>query len=201
MENGKKDSAFPVKPQRIVPDIRAAMDEEDIVLADTGAIKMWMARLYPTDRPNTCIFSNGLSTMAFAFPGGISAKLAFPERKVLAVAGDAGFLMNSQELETAIREKIPVVVLVWVDGSYGLIKWKMDIELQHHSHVDFGNPDFVKLAESYGAKGYAIERAEDLLPSLRRALADDTASVIACPVDYSQNLVLTDKLGALTRPL
>lgn len=116
---------------------------------------MWMTRLYPTYRPNTCLISNGLSTMAFAFPGAISAKLAYPERKVLTVAGDAGFLMNSQELETAVREKIPIVVLVWVDGSYGLIKWKMDIELGHHSHVDFGNPDFVKLAESYGAKGYA----------------------------------------------
>ena len=164
LERGSKDDSYPVKPQRIVADIRAAMGEEDIVLVDTGAVKMWMARLYPTYRPNTCLISNGLSTMAFAFPGAIAAKLAFPERKVLAVAGDAGFLMNSQELETAVREQIPVVVLVWVDRSYGLIKWKMDIELGRHLHVDFGNPDFVKLAESYGAKGYAIKRTEDLLP-------------------------------------
>ncbi len=201
LERGRKDDLYPVKPQRIVADVRTAMGEEDIVLVDTGAVKMWMARLYPTYRPNTCLISNGLSTMAFAFPGAIGAKLAFPERKVLAVAGDAGFLMNSQELETAVREKIPVVVLVWVDGSYGLIKWKMDIELGHHSHVDFGNPDFVKLAESYGAKGYAIKRTEDLLPTLQRALEDNTVSVIACPVDYAQNKVLTDKLGELTRAL
>jgi acetolactate synthase-1/2/3 large subunit len=201
LETGSKDDSYPVNPRRIVADIRAAMGEEDIVLVDTGAVKMWMARLYPTYRPNTCLVSNGLATMAFAFPGAIAAKLAAPERKVLAVAGDAGFLMNSQELETAVRERIPVVVLVWVDRSYGLIKWKMDIELGRHSHVDFGNPDFVRLAESYGAKGYAIKRTEDLLPSLRRALADDTVSVIACPVDYSQNKVLTDKLGELTRPL
>ena len=201
LEKGRKDDSYPVRPQRIVADIRAAMGEEDIVLVDTGAVKMWMARLYPTYRPNTCLISNGLSTMAFAFPGAIAAKLAFPERKVLAVAGDAGFLMNSQELETALREQIPVVVLVWVDGSYGLIKWKMDIELGRHSHVDFGNPDFVKLAESYGAKGYSIRRTEDLLPTLRRALVDNTVSVIACPVDYAQNNILTDKLGELTRSL
>jgi acetolactate synthase-1/2/3 large subunit len=201
LESGRKDDLYPVKPQRIVADVRTAMGEDDIVLVDTGAVKMWMARLYPTYRPNTCLISNGLSTMAFAFPGAIGAKLAFPERKVLAVAGDAGFLMNSQELETAVREKIPVVVLVWVDGSYGLIKWKMDIELGHHSHVDFGNPDFVKLAESYGAKGYAIKRTVDLLPTLQRALGDNAVSVIACPVDYAQNKVLTDKLGELTRAL
>jgi acetolactate synthase-1/2/3 large subunit len=201
LERGRKDNSYPLKPQRIVADIRTALGEEDIVLVDTGAVKMWMARLYPTYRPNTCLISNGLSTMAFAFPGAISAKLAFPERKVLAAVGDAGFLMNSQELETAVREKIPVVVLVWVDGSYGLIKWKMDIELGHHSHVDFGNPDFVKLAESYGAKGYAIKRTEDLLPTPQRALMDNTISVIACPVDYAQNMVLTEKLGELTQPL
>src|SRR5208337_1610495 len=170
LDRGRKDDSYPVKPQRIVADIRTAMREEDIVLVDTGAVKMWMARLYATYRPNTCLISNGLSPMAFAFPWSIGAKLTFPERRVLAVAGDAGFLMNSQELETAVREKIPVVVLVWVDGSYGLIKWKMDIELGHHSHVDFGNPDFVKLAASYGAEGYAIKRTEDLLPILQRAL-------------------------------
>src|SRR2546422_262245 len=182
-------------------DMQAAMDEKDIVLVDTGAVKMWMARLYPTYQPNTCIVSNGLSTMAFALPGAIAAKLAFPDRKVLAVAGDAGFLMNSMELETAIREEIPVVVLIWVDGSYGMIKWEMDLELGHHSHVDFGNPDFVKFAESFGARGYQITRSGDLLPTLKRALADNGVSVIACPVDYAQNTVLTNKLGELTEPM
>jgi acetolactate synthase-1/2/3 large subunit len=201
LEMGRKDNSYPVKPQRIVADIRAAMGEKDIALVDTGAVKMWMARLYPTYQPNTCIVSNGLSTMAFALPGAIAAKLAFPERKVLAVAGDAGFLMNSMELETAVREKIPLVVLIWVDGSYGMIKWEMDLELGHHSHVDFGNPDFVKFAESFGGKGYKITRAGDLLPTLKRALADNTVSVIACPVDYSQNTMLTAKLGELTEPM
>jgi acetolactate synthase-1/2/3 large subunit len=201
LEMGRNDDSYPVKPQRIVADIRAAMGEKDIVLVDTGAVKMWMVRLYPTYQPNTCIVSNGLSTMAFALPGAIAAKLAFPERKVLAVAGDAGFLMTSMELETAVREKIPLVVLIWVDGSYGMIKWEMDLELGHHSHVDFSNPDFVKFAESFGGKGYLITRAGDLLPTLKRALADNAVSVIACPVNYSQNRVLTDKLGELTEPM
>ncbi len=107
-------------------------------------------------------------------------------------------MMNSQELETAIRERIPFVVLIWVDDAYGLIKWKMDMELGRHSAVDFANPDLVKYAESFGAKGYRIEAAADLLPTLRKALADDTVSVVACPVDYSENMKLTDKLGLLT---
>ena len=201
LEMGRNDNSYPVKPQRLVADIRAAMGAQDIALVDTGAVKMWMARLYPTYQPNTCIVSNGLSTMAFALPGAIAAKLAFPDRKVLAIAGDAGFLMNSMELETAVREKIPFAALVWVDGSYGMIKWEMDLELGHHSHVDFGNPDFVKFAESFGARGYLITRAGDLLPTLKRALADNHVSVIACPVDYSQNAALTNKLGKLTEPM
>ena len=201
LESGRNDYSFPLKPERIVADIRESMGEKDIVLVDTGAVKMWMARLYPTYQPNTCIVSNGLSTMAFALPGAIAAKLAFPDRKVLAVAGDAGFLMNSMELETAVREKIPLVVLIWVDGSYGMIKWEMDLELGHHSHVDFGNPDFVKFTESFGGQGYLVTRAGELLPTLKRALADNGVSVIACPVDYSQNTALTDKLGELTEPM
>jgi acetolactate synthase I/II/III large subunit len=195
LECGRVDSSFPVKPQRLVADIRAALGADDIVLVDTGALKMWMARLYPTYRPNTCLISNGLSTMAFSLPGAIAAKLACPDRKVLAVMGDGSFLMNSQEIETAIRERIPIVVLIWVDGAYGLIKWKMELELGRSSHITFTNPDFLKYAESFGANGYLIEAAE-LLPTLRRALAANTVSIIACPVDYSENMKLTDKLGA-----
>jgi acetolactate synthase-1/2/3 large subunit len=198
LQQGAKDDAFPMKPSRIVCDIRKAMGESDIVLVDTGAVKMWMARLYPTYQPNTCIVSNGLSTMAFALPGSIGAKLAKPDRKVLAVCGDGGFLMNAQELETALRERIPFTVLIWVDDSYGLIKWKMDLELGHHSSVDFHNPDFVKYAESFGAKGYRIKESGQLLPTIRNALSDDTVSVIACPVDYSENIRLTNNLGNLT---
>ncbi|MCL4504148.1 MAG: acetolactate synthase large subunit [Deltaproteobacteria bacterium] len=197
---GRRDESFPVKPQRLVADIRAALNREDVVLVDSGAVKMWMARLYPTCQPDTCLVSNGLSTMGFALPGALGAKLAAPDRKVLAVTGDGGFLMNSQEIETALRERIPFVILIWVDGSYGLIKWKMEMQLHRSSQVDFGNPDFVKYAESFGARGYFIQAAGDLLPTLRQALAEDTVSVIACPVDYSENAKLTEKLEHLTEP-
>ncbi len=197
-DGGTQDDSFPLKPQRIVSDIRLALGDFDIVLVDTGALKMWMARLYPTYMPNTCLISNGLSTMAFALPGAIGVKLAYPERKVLAAVGDGGLLMLGSELETACREKIPIVILIWEDQSYGLIKWKMDLELGHHSSVDFHNPDFVKYAESFGAKGYLINRADDLLPTLKFALNDNAVSVITCPVDYSENIKLTDKLGHLT---
>ncbi len=132
---GAADDSFPLKPQRVVADTRAALGRSDIVLADTGAVKMWMARLYPTYEPNTCLISNGLSTMAFAVPGAIGAKLAMPDRRVLAATGDGAFLMNSQELETAIREQIPLTVLIWEDNAYGLIGWKMDLQLGRHMEV------------------------------------------------------------------
>jgi acetolactate synthase-1/2/3 large subunit len=200
LARGAADDSFPLKPQRIVADTRAALGRRDIVLADTGAVKMWMARLYPTYEPNTCLVSNGLSTMAFALPGAIAAKLAVPERRVLAAVGDGAFLMNSQEIETAVRERIPLTVLIWQDDAYGLIKWKMNLEIGHDVATDFTNPDFVAYAESFGARGYQVRAADDLLPMLTDALARDAVSVIACPVDYSENLRLTDALGDLTGP-
>ena len=197
IERGSQDDRFPLAPQRIVADTRAALGREDIVLVDTGAVKMWMARLYPTYEPNTCLISNGLSTMGFSLPGAIGVKLAKPETKVLAVMGDGAFLMNSQEIETAVRENIPLVVLVWIDGAYGLIEWKMDIEVGAHSNIAFNNPDLVQYAASFGATGYQIESAGELLPVLQRALASDGVSIIGCPVDYSENLRLTARLGAV----
>lgn len=198
---GQQDSRYPLAPARVVADTRAALGRSDVVLVDTGATKMWMARLYPTYECNTCLVSNGLSTMGFALPGALGVKLARPDTKVLAVVGDGAFLMNSQEIETAVRERIPLVVLIWEDGGYGLIEWKMDLELGAHYYVKFGNPDVVKYAESFGAKGYRINSAEELLPTLRAALDDDGVSVIACPVDYSENLRLTDRLGELDETL
>jgi acetolactate synthase I/II/III large subunit len=177
------------------------MGEEDIVLCDTGVAKMWMSRLYPTYRPNTCLVSNGLATMAFALPGAIAAKLVHPERRVVAAVGDGAFLMSVAELETAIREHVHFVVLVWVDGGYGLIRWKEEIQLGRTAAVSFGNPDFVRLAESFGAKGYEIGAAAELLPTLEKALSDETVSVIACPVDYSENARLIERLGALTESI
>ncbi len=200
LAEGAAEDGHPLSPRRVVADIRAAMGREDIVLADTGAVKMWMARMYPTYEPNTLLVSNGLSSMGFAVPGAIAAKLARPDRRVLAATGDGAFLMNSQELETAVRENIPITVLIWDDSAYGLIGWKMDLELGRSSHVAFGNPDFVKYAESFGANGYRVESAGELLPTLRKALAEDAVSVVTVPVDYSHNLELTDKLGDLTDP-
>jgi acetolactate synthase I/II/III large subunit len=197
LERGATEGSVPLKPQRIVHDIREAMRRDDVVLADTGAVKMWMARLYPTYRPNTCLVSNGLATMAFSLPGAIAAKLVFPGRKVLAAMGDGAFLMSAAEIETAVREGIHFVILVWVDGGYGLIGWKQDIQFGRRSAISFTNPDFVTFAESFGAKGYLIGAADELLPTMRRALDDDAVSVIACPVDYTENARLVERLGAL----
>jgi acetolactate synthase I/II/III large subunit len=201
LERGATNDAFPVAPARIVADVREAMGRDDIVLCDTGGAKMWMARLYPTYRPNTCLISNGLATMAFSLPGAVAAKIVDPGRKILAAIGDGAFLMSVGELETAVREDTPIVVLVWVDGGYGLIGWKQDIAFGRRSAVSFGNPDFVELAESFGAKGYAIAHASELLPTLRKALDDDAVSVIACPVDYGENARLVERLGALEGPI
>jgi acetolactate synthase I/II/III large subunit len=198
---GQRDSRFPLAPQRIVADTRTALDRSDVVLADTGAVKMWMARLYPTYERNTCLISNGLSTMGFALPGALGVKLARPDAKVLAAVGDGAFLMSSQEIETAVRERIPLVVLIWEDGGYGLIEWKMEVELGDHYHVAFNNPDVVAYAESFGAKGYRIGAADELLPTLKAALDDDGVSLISCPVDYSENLRLTERLGQLEATL
>ena len=201
LERGASDPSFPMSPARIVHDIREVLNDDDIVLCDTGAVKMWMARLYPTYRPNTCLISNGLATMAFSLPGALAAKLVHPERKVLAAMGDGAFAMSMSEIETAVRERVPFVVLVWVDGGYGLIGWKQDIEFGRQAAVSFENPDFVKLAESFGAKGYQVGSADELAPTLEKALADDAVSIVACPVDYAENARLIERLGALTEPL
>ena len=201
LERGRVDDRFPLAPARIVADTRAALGRDDIVLVDTGALKMWMARLYPTYAPNTCLISNGLSTMAWTVPGAIGAKIARPGAKVLVATGDGAFLMNSQEIETALREGIAMVVLIWVDDAYGLISWKMELELGHDVDTAFSNPDFVAYAESFGAAGHRITRAEDLLPTLRAALAAETVSVVACPVDYRANLELIRSLGELDESL
>jgi acetolactate synthase-1/2/3 large subunit len=196
-DGGRADDRFPMAPARIVADTRAALERDDIVLVDTGALKMWMARLYPTYEPNTCLISNGLSTMGWTLPGAIAAKIARPDANVLVATGDGSFLMNSQEIETALRVGTPIVILIWVDDAYGLISWKMDLEIGHNVDTRFNNPDFVAYAESFGAKGYRISSADELLPTLREALEANTVSVIACPVDYTANSVLIASLGEL----
>jgi acetolactate synthase-1/2/3 large subunit len=190
-----------MKPQKIIWDLRTAMDMEGVAICDVGAHKMWMSRMFRCEYPNTCIISNGFASMGIAVPGAIGAKLAFPDRQVVAVTGDAGFLMNVQELETAVRLKTPIVVLVWNDNAYGLIEWKQMNEFGRKSHVDFDNPDLVKLAESFGAKGYRVEKGGDLMTILQTALHDNAVSIIDCPVDYSENLKLTSKLGEMVCPI
>jgi len=197
MDQHRDDVDYPVKPQKIIWDLRTGMNLEDIVICDVGAHKLWMARMFRCEYPNTCIISNGFASMGIAVPGAVAAKLAFPDRTVVAVTGDAGFMMNSQEIETAMRINTPLVILIWNDCGYGLIEWKQMQTYGRTSNVRFNNPDFVKYAESFGAKGYRIEKTTDLLPVLKQALADNTVSIIDCPVDYGENLKLTAKLGEM----
>ncbi|MEO5371261.1 MAG: acetolactate synthase large subunit [Magnetococcus sp. DMHC-1] len=196
-----QDTGFPVKPQKIIWDLRQALDPEDVVVSDVGAHKMWMARMFKAERPNTCIISNGFAAMGIAVPGAMAAKLVRPDRAAVAVTGDAGFLMNSQEIETAMRCGLPIVILIWNDARYGLIQWKQMNHFGRESHIAFTNPDFVKYAESFGAKGYRVEAAQDLLPILKQALAEKTVTIIDCPVDYAENIKLTEKLGHLVCPI
>ena len=192
-----KDREFPVKPQKIVWDVRECLGPEDIAISDVGAHKMWMSRMYRAERPNTCIISNGFASMGIAVPGAIAAKLAYPDKKVIAVTGDAGFMMNSQEIETGLRMKTPFVILIWNDQEYGLITWHQMRHFGRPAYIDFKNPDFVKYAESFGAKGYRIKKTEELVPTIKRAFADNTVVVIDCPVDYRENMKLTARLKAL----
>lgn len=195
------DTGFPVKPQKILWDVRQALAPEDILISDVGAHKMWIARMYQAERPNTCIISNGFASMGIGVPGALAAKLAYPERNVLTITGDAGFMMNSQEIETAMRYQVPFVIMIWNDSEYGLIKWHQDRRFGRHGHIGFNNPDFVRYAESFGANGYRVEAADELLPILKTALTENTVSVIDVPVDYAENMKLTAKLGSLVCPI
>ncbi|MBD1869840.1 acetolactate synthase large subunit [Cyanobacteria bacterium FACHB-471] len=192
------DDGFPIKPQKLIYDLRQVMGPEDIVISDVGAHKMWMARHYHCDRPNTCLISNGFAAMGIAIPGAVAAKLVAPDRKVVAVTGDGGFMMNSQELETALRVGTPFVTIIFNDGGYGLIEWKQLNHYGESNFVHFTNPDFVKLAESMGLKGYRVESSTDFIPKLKEALAQDVPAVIDCPVDYRENLRFSQRSGDLS---
>ena len=192
----KDDLSFPMKPQRIINDLRAALGADDILLSDVGAHKMWISRYYQCIEPNTCMISNGFCSMGFALPGAIGAKIAYPERKVVAVCGDAGVMMNIQDLETAVRRKIPFVCVVLDDGEYGLIKWKQQNHFDgKHSELAFTNPDWEMLAKSFHMFGKTIKSADEFAPALQEAFAQEGPSLIAVPVDYAENLKLTKRLG------
>jgi acetolactate synthase I/II/III large subunit len=199
LEMHAANDAWPITPQRAIGDLRRALGPTDIVVSDVGAHKVWVARLYQAYEPNTVIISNGFAAMGIAIPGAIAAKLVHPDRKVVALCGDGGFLMNSQELETAKRIGANICVVVWRDDGYGLIDWKQRNEFGRPFAVEFGNPDFVDYARSFGIAGFRPSSAADLYPTLMRALEVDGPSVVEVPIDYAENLRLTEHLGALSR--
>ncbi len=194
----KDDQAVPMKPQKILWDVRECLGPKDILLSDVGAHKMWVSRYYQCDEPNTCLISNGFCSMGFAFPGSIGAKIAHPNRRVLSINGDDGFMMNVQDIETAVRNKLNVVAMVWLDGEYGLIKWKQQNQFDgEHSDLAFSNPDFELLAKSFGAWGRTLTKANQLPDLLHEAFQQQGPAIIAIPVDYSENLKLTKRLGEI----
>jgi acetolactate synthase I/II/III large subunit len=191
--------SWPMRPQHIMRDLRATLRPDDVVVCDVGAHKLWMSRMFACEVPNSCIISNGFAAMGMALPGAIAAKLLYPERRVVAVTGDGGFMMNSQELETAVRLKLPLVVLVWRDNGYGVIRWKQMLRFGRTSAVDFGNPDLVRYAESFGAAGYRMTNPDEFQPIMEQALERDVPVVIDCPVAADENLRLTQRLQSLSR--
>lgn len=194
---GATADGYPITPQRAIFDLRRALGPGDIVVSDVGAHKIWVARLYQAYEPNTVIISNGFASMGIALPGAIAAKLVHPDRHVVALCGDGGFLMNAQELETAKRIGAAIVVVIWRDNGYGLIDWKQRNAFGRPFGVEFDNPDFVDFARSFGIPGFRPASADELYPTLMRALALPGPSVIDVPIDYSENVRLTERLGAL----
>jgi acetolactate synthase-1/2/3 large subunit len=190
-------TSFPLTPQRIVRDVRTVMPEDGIVCLDNGMYKIWFARNYRTHVANTLLLDNALATMGAGLPSAMAAKLLNPDRRVLAVCGDGGFMMNSQELETAIRLKLDLVVLIIEDSAYGMIRWKQAVDHFADFGMTFGNPNFVTYAESYGAHGHRIGATEELVPTLEKAFAAGGVHLVCVPIDYSENTrVLVDELGA-----
>lgn len=193
-----EEDRFPPTPQRIVHDVRLAMPEDGIVALDNGMYKIWFARNYRTRVANTLLLDNALATMGAGLPSAMMAAMLHPKRRVLAVCGDGGFMMNSQEMETAVRLGLNLVVLILDDGAYGMIRWKQAVDSFPDFGMTFGNPDFVRYAEAYGAKGWRIERTEDLVPTLEAAFAAGGVHLVATPVDYTENTrVLVEELRAM----
>lgn len=192
------DTTDLITPQKALWDAREVMGPEDILLSDVGAHKMWIARQFQCHEPNTCLIPNGFCSMGFALPGAIGASLVFPERNILAICGDAGFLMNVQEMETAKRLGSKLVVMVWEDHAYGLIAWKQENEFGRHTDLAFGNPDWLKLAESFGWNGHFVNQSKALQSTLTEAFAEAGPSLVVLPIDYRENMKLTERLGEIT---
>ncbi|MBV1907264.1 MAG: acetolactate synthase large subunit [Pseudomonadales bacterium] len=187
-----------IRPQKAVWDARQVMGPKDILLSDVGAHKMWVARHYHAHEPNTCLIPNGFCSMGFALPGAIAASIVYPERRIMGIAGDAGFLMNVQEMETAKRLKSNIVMLVWEDNAYGLIAWKQTNEFGRHTDLSFGNPNWMQLADAFGWNGYSCDNSEALSDVLEQAFVEPGPSLVVIPIDYRENALLTKKLGEIT---
>lgn len=187
-----------IRPQKALWDAREVMGPDDILLSDVGAHKMWIARHYQCHEPNTCLIPNGFCSMGFALPGAIAANIVYPDRRILSICGDAGFLMNVQEMETAARLGSNIVVMVWADNEYGLIAWKQETHFGRHTDLAFGNPDWNMLADAFGWHGHYVDKSVDLAATLESAFNEEGPSLVVIPIDYRENPLLTKKLGEIT---
>jgi acetolactate synthase I/II/III large subunit len=189
----KNDYSYPIKPEKLILDVRNALEETDIVISDVGAHKLWIAKIYNAYAPNTCIVPNGFCSMGFALPAAITAQLVHPSQKIVAMCGDGGFLMNVQEIETAVRLQLPLIVIIWCDYDYGMISFKQIKEFGKSAFTKFNNPNFAKLAESFGAIGYNVKSTEEFSTVLEKAKKSISSPVIiSTEVDYSRNRLLLD---------
>jgi acetolactate synthase-1/2/3 large subunit len=197
-EQAKEDDSFPVQPPRALWEIREALGRDDILISDVGLHKLWIGRMFPAYEPNTVLIANGLAGMGFAVPAAVAAKLVHPDCSVVTVNGDGGFLMNCQELETAVRIGTSFVNVIWENNQYGSIVWKQDKKFGRHFGTDFKNPDFVKLAEGFGMPAWRCDSADDFGERLRHALTLDAPSLIVLPIDYSIDVAISEELGTET---
>ncbi|GMR00848.1 MAG: acetolactate synthase large subunit [Gammaproteobacteria bacterium] len=195
------DTEGSIRPQKVLWDCRQVMGPHDILLSDVGAHKMWIARHYQCHEPNTCLIPNGFCSMGFALPGAISAAMVHPNKRILSISGDAGYLMNVQEMETAKRLNVNIVTMIWEDHQYGLIAWKQQNEFGRHTDLSFGNPDWLKLADSFDWSGHKVENSKDLVSTLEQAFNEEGPSLVVIPIDYRENLILTERLGNIACPI
>jgi acetolactate synthase-1/2/3 large subunit len=198
LHDARDDDHFPLRPPRVLWDIRHALGPEDMLVSDVGLHKLWIGRMFPAHEPGTVLIANGLAGMGFALPTAIATKLVYPQRKVVTVSGDGGFLMNCQELETSVRLRTPIVNVVWENHEFGSIAWKQDKKFGRHFDVGFGNPDFVRLAEAFGMPAWRCADANEFARRLTEALALDVPSLIVVPIDYSIDVAMSEELGAET---
>jgi len=195
------DTQGSIRPQKVLWDCRQVMGPNDILLSDVGAHKMWIARHYQCHEPNTCLIPNGFCSMGFSLPGAISAALVYPDRRIMSIAGDGAYLMNVQEMETAKRLNVNIVTMIWEDHAYGLIEWKQENEFGKHTDLSFNNPDWLKLADAFDWYGHKVENSKDLVATLEEAFAEQGPSLIVIPIDYRENLKLTERLGDIACPI